>query len=159
MLTFIGGAGWLQVRLPSNRKFLLNLDPCRLNRNCESRNSNEFLFRAFMSDSGASKGYFTSFSVLLKLFKILRQSLKFFDSAMYVLKLVHQASTPKNRKTFCWNCLHHRKYFQFSLIFRILNEISYHFQSINKIHVICLVSKELLTLKVFSSLIVSVNKN
>ena len=93
MFTFIGGAGWLQVRLPSNRKFLLNLDPCRLNRNCESRNSNEFL-----SDSGASKGDFISVSVLPKLFKMLRQSLKFFDSARYVLKLVHQASTPENRK-------------------------------------------------------------
>ena len=111
MFTFIGGAGWLQVRLPSNRKFLLNLDPCRLNRNWESRNSKEFLLQELLSDCRASKGDFISVSVLSKLFRILRQSLKFLDSAKYVLKLVHQASTPENRKTFLLNVSKSEKIF------------------------------------------------
>ena len=93
----MGGAGTLQVRFPSNRKFRLNLDPWRLKRNCESRYSNEslgldevvaVLLPAPSKDSSALLG------------RILRQSLTFLASNMYVLKLVHQASTPEYKRQY-----------------------------------------------------------
>lgn len=106
-VALMGGAGTLQVRLPSNRKFRLNLDPWRLKRNWESRYSNEstlgleeeedeevvvvdriVVVAAVLLPVAPSKDS----SALLG--NILRQSLTFLASNMYVLKLVHHASTP-----------------------------------------------------------------
>ena len=98
MPTLIRGAGLLHVKFPWNLKFVLYFEPDLLKRKSESKAANfeleKFEGIIFSSVSLLSKSKVSPDTPNT----LILQSLTFFSSVKYVLKVVHHTSTPTRIK-------------------------------------------------------------